>query len=1073
MAKILTEDDIEKGLVSFLTGAGWGYREINAMTADRAALPDGTERTDKKLCVLPEVLRESLKRLNPSVPDGKLSEIAAELAEYRGADGLNLATNRELYELLRNGKSVEFTDAEGDVRSEIVRIIDFDDPAENDFKVVRQMWICGGDDVWRRPDVIIFVNGLPLVFIELKNADKKVENAFTDNLTNYRRDIPNLFAFNQVCILSNASETRIGAFKSPYEHFFEWLRLDEKGARVSREALRQNLTSYAGCSLEFVAQGLLEPRRLIDYIENFILFDGTEANIVKILAKNHQYLGVNAALENVRNRRELGGKLGIFFHTQGSGKSYSMVFLARKILHKLQGNFSFLVVTDRENLDGQIAKTFVRCGVVKEKDPARPKNAEKLRELLSKNNLFTFTLIQKFRYDPGREYPVLSTRDDIIVLVDEAHRTQYMDLAANMRRGLPNANFIAFTGTPLGKTGEWFGGTVSEYNFADAIADGSTCPIYYRNMAPKVDFCKNLIDQEVESIGDEEELALDEREKLEKRFAAEIEVLTRDERIQDNAKRIVEHFVRREYRGKAMVVAVDRYTAVKYYNAVDTYWPEFRKELVKERSHEVDAERRASLQRAIDYMDRVERAVVISGDADEEAQFAKKGISGIRAIRARMEQIDAEGADIEDNFKDPDHRLSLVFVCAMWLTGTDIPCMSTMYLDKPMKGHTLMQTIARVNRVYPGKNHGLIVDFVNIFKYVEKALSIYVKPGAGIELLVKPIDELLDSLERSVQATKAFLDSIGVDLNEVANLPKSKSFDKVEAFNRVLDIVLSKDDYRNRFFLYTNKVDAIWTASKPEVFEYMGQVSKYLSPIIYLRKMMDTKADTSRLEKAIGKLAAELDGRVTISSSGVQNGEGHEIDLAKIDVAKVEATLKQVNYPHLMVDDLRKVVEDMLAKILARNKTRTAFGERYQKIVDEYNAGSLASEEAFKRLMELMQAMDEEAKRATREGLTDQQLEIYDLLCAGRKLTQSQERAAKLAAVDLVKAIEANPSAAFPSEWFKYQPSKLQVKDFIAEACAVRLDGEFDRVMFEDGTQRVYQLFLDRALNNEPMLHAA
>lgn len=1077
-AKILTEDDIEKALVSFLTGANWGYREINACPDGDAMkwktrLDDGTGRTDKRQCVLPEVVIASLKHLNPSVPETRLAEIADELAEYRGADGVNLATNRELYELLRNGKSVEFTTGDGETKNVTVRFINYDDPTDNDFRAVRQMWICGGDDKWRRPDVLVFVNGLPLVFIELKNADVKVEQAFTKNLADYKNDTPNLFAFNQVCILSNASETRIGAFKSPYEHFFEWLRLDENGERVNREELRKNRSDYAGCSLEYAARGLLEPHKLIDYIENFVLFDGKDAFVNKILAKNHQYLGVNAAMANVRNRETLNGKLGIFFHTQGSGKSYSMVFLARKILRKLTGNFSFLVVTDRENLDDQIAKTFVRCGVVKDKDPARPKNAESLRAALAANNLFTFTLIQKFRFDAGREYPVLSARKDVIVMVDEAHRTQYMDLAANMRKGLPNANFIAFTGTPLGKTGEWFGGTVSEYNFADAIADGSTCPIYYRNMAPKVDFCKDFVDQEVETIGDEEELALDEREKLENRFSAEIEVLTRDDRINDNAKRIVEHFVMREYRGKAMVVAVDRYTAVKYYNAVNAYWPEFRKKLVQEKAHAATTDERDKFQRAIEYMDYVERAVVISGDNDEEEQFAKRNIPGIREIRERIEKPDAEGADIEDNFKDPNHRLSLVFVCAMWLTGTDVPCMSTMYLDKPMKGHTLMQTIARVNRVYPGKNHGLVVDFVNIFKYVEKALGIYVKPGAGIELPVKPIDDLLNSLEKSVRDTKAFLESIGVDLTPVTNLPKSQGFEKVEAFNHYLDTILSKDDYRNRFFLYANKVDAIWTASKPEVFECPKRVSKYLSPIIYLRKMMDTKADTSRLEKAIARLATELDARVTPSGSQVQNDEVHEIDLAKIDMTKVEAKLKQANYPHLMVDDLRKIVEEELAKIMARNRTRTAFGDRYQKIVDDYNAGSVESEEAYRRLMELLKSMGDEEKRAERENLTEQQLEIFDLLCAGKNLTKAQEQAAKLAAVDLVMAIEKNPAAAFPSEWFKYQPTKLQVKDFIVEQCATRLDGKFDRPMFEDGTRRIYQLFLDRALNNEPILHAA
>ena len=1074
--KILTEDDIETGLVGFLVGT-WNYRHVCACPwgtdpCHRARLDDGTGRDSKKQVVLPKILRQKLIDLNPQIPEAAIDKVVGDVLEYHGGDGTSLTLNRRLYNELREGRVVEF-EKDGESESDRLRFFDFDDPLKNDFCAVRQMWINGVDDAWRRPDVILFVNGLPLVFVELKNADVKVEAAYAKNLRDYREKIPNLFAYNQVCVLSNGTETRVGGFASGYEHFFEWLKVEEGDARVDRAALRAHDAEYAGCSLEYLAKGLFEPRRLLDYVENFILFDGTEGAPVKILAKTHQYLGVNAAVGSVRRREELKGRLGVFFHTQGSGKSYSMVFLARKVMRKVAGDFSFVVVTDRENLDTQIGKTFKRCGVVKEKDPFHPGSAEKLREALRKNNLFTFTLIQKFRNDPGREYPVLSERRDVIVIVDEAHRTQYEDLAANMRAALPNASFIAFTGTPLGKTGEWFGQTVSEYNFADAIADGSTVPIYYSNAAPQVEVCKNMLDSEVDEIGDAEGLALDEKERLEKRFAAEIEVLTRQERVADNARKIVEHFVNREYRGKGMVVAVDRYTAVRYYNEVRAYWKTYRSELAKRKLHETDPDELARLKTAVEYMDRVEMAVVISEDADEEAQFAKRGIEGIREIRARINQLDADGADVEDNFKNPENPLSLVFVCAMWLTGTDIPCLSTMYLDKPMKGHTLMQTIARVNRVYPGKHHGLIVDFVNIFKYVKKALGVYAKGGAGAELPVKPVDELIAALNKSAEETAAFLKEIGADLDVVCKMSKGQSFDKVTAFNGFLDTIVSKDDYRNRFFLFTNKLSQIWDASKPEVFEHRKELSPYLSPALYLRKMFDARADRSRLENAVTRLARNLDDRVSVKPNVVATGDLKEIDLSKLEISGAVARLKQVEYKNLVIDDLRKVVEEELRKLLKKNVTRAVFSEMYQRVIDSYNAGTAESEQAFEDLMKLLKEMKDEEKRAEREHLTDQQLEIYDILCQGKRLTAAQEKAAKLAAVGLVQALTEHKGEVFTEEWFKYQPAKESVFGFICDTLAGPLEGYFDHPLFATGSQGVYNLFLDRAISGEEVLHVA
>lgn len=309
------------------------------------------------------------------------------------------------------------------------------------------MWI-QGKVYFRRPDVLIFVNGLPVVFIELKNSIVKVRVAYDDNLTNYKKDIPNLFAFNQICVLSNGIETRLGAFNAGYDYFFEWLKVNSEKEELNREQLLLADTAEDSSVRSFV-DGLLDKARLIDYIENFIIFENQS---VKIIAKNHQYHGVNNLMESVRNRKELRGKLGVFWHTQGSGKSYSMVFFTRKVKRKVPGNFTFLIITDREDLDDQIHKNFERTEVIGPKDETQPKNGKQLREFLQTNKPFIFTLIHKFGYDKGKKYPVLTTRDDIFVLVDEAHRTQYKDLAENMRTALPNANYIAFTGTPLAKS---------------------------------------------------------------------------------------------------------------------------------------------------------------------------------------------------------------------------------------------------------------------------------------------------------------------------------------------------------------------------------------------------------------------------------------------------------------------------------------------------------------------------------------------------------------------------------------------------------------------------------------------
>ena len=723
MPKIITEDMIEQAAIKALQERH-DYNVLNCMTEEPDTLPDGTGRKDKKQVVLPDVMLESLCRINLDIPEQTVRTVVDELCRTPVSGDL-MQTNYQNYQKIRNGITVEYNE-NGKKTSNIFRLLSYNDILSNTFTVASQMWI-KGENHWRRPDLIIFINGFPMIFIELKNSNIPVKNAYDINLKNYLKDIPYLFNYNQICVLSNGMETRLGSFAAGYEFFFEWLKVENEKENPDRKAIRENFTS-----LEYFIAGLCEPKNLLDYIENFILYDRRRT---KIIAKNHQFFGVNNAYNAFLRREELKGKLGVFWHTQGSGKSYSMVMLARKIKHKCTGNFTFLVVTDREDLDTQIYKNFLRTEFITDKDKVQPANSKQLREELKTNKTILFTLIHKFRYGKGKKYPILSERDDIIVIVDEAHRTQYKDLAENMRTGLPNAQFLAFTGTPLlgakRLTNAWFGDYVSEYNFAESIKDNATVPLYYVKRVPEVELQNDFLDSDFAEILEEENLTDTEQRRLENHYAKELEVIKRDDRLDAIAQHIVYHFSRRGFRGKGMVISVDKFTAVKMYDKVSYYWKEEIKKLNAQITKTKDAAEKLRLKDLVDYMRKVEMAVVISEDADEDAKFAAEGLS-IKPHRDRMNKVDENGFDIEDNFKDPNNPLQLVFVCAMWLTGFDAPSVSTLYLDKPMKGHTLMQTIARANRVYNGKECGLIIDYLDVFKYLKRALADYASDDGGL-----------------------------------------------------------------------------------------------------------------------------------------------------------------------------------------------------------------------------------------------------------------------------------------------------------------------------------------------------
>jgi type I restriction enzyme R subunit len=554
MAKIITEDMIEEAAIKALEESQ-GYDVLRCYTEDPEALPDNTERANKKQIILPAVLFESLCNINPGIPQETIMAECDKLC-HTPVSGDLMLTNYYNYQKIRTGITVEYQ-VNGRKTSNIMKLVDFAEPKKNRFHVTSQMWI-KGETHWRRPDLLLFVNGLPFVFIELKNSNIPVKNAYDINLQNYLKDIPYLFDYNQICVLSNGMETRIGSFGADYVYFFEWLKIESEKENPNRKQIREDCIS-----LEYFIEGLCKKDVLLDYIENFILYDRRRT---KIIAKNHQFFGVNNAYNAFLDREKRHGKLGVFWHTQGSGKSYSMVMLARKIKHKCTGNYTFLVVTDRDDLDTQIYKNFLRTEFITDKDKVQPANSKKLREELKTNKSILFTLIHKFRYDKGKKYPELSKRDDIIVIVDEAHRTQYKDLAENMRNGLPNAQYLAFTGTPLlgnkRLTNSWFGDYVSEYNFSESIKDNATVPLYYVKRVPEVELQNDFLDSDFADILEEENLTEAEQRRLENHYAKELEVIKRDDRLDSIAQHIVYHFPRRGFRGKGMVISVDKFTAI-------------------------------------------------------------------------------------------------------------------------------------------------------------------------------------------------------------------------------------------------------------------------------------------------------------------------------------------------------------------------------------------------------------------------------------------------------------------------------------------------------------------------------
>jgi type I restriction enzyme, R subunit len=1050
MAHAYSEDQlVEQPAIALLATLGW--QTVSALDENFGNQGTLGRETKGETVLLPR-LRATLERLNPSLPPEAISQAIDQLIRDRSAMSL-MAANREVYGLLKDGIEVFVTDAKsGGQEPKRVRVIDWENPAANDFLLVSQLSITG-QLYTRRPDLVGFVNGLPLVVIELKKPGVPAQQAFDDNLTCYKSDILQLFWFNALMIVSNGTESRVGSLTADWERFFEWKRIEreDEPRRVS---------------LEVMLQGTCEPTRLLDLLENFILFSEHKAGLVKVLGQNHQFLGVNNAITATLEARKQGhGRGGVFWQTQGSGKSLAMVFFAQKILRKVHGNWTFVVVTDRVELDDQIAKTFKACGAVSETESklCHAQSGAQLRQLLSENHRYVFTLIHKFQTPE-----LLCDRSDVIVLTDEAHRSQYDTLALNMRAALPNALFLAFTGTPLiageERTREVFGDYVSVYDFQQSVEDGATVPLFYENRTPELRLENPNLNDDIYNLIEAASLDEEQERRLERELGRQYQLLTRDDRLEMIAKDIVQHFLGRGFQGKAMVISIDKATALRMYDKVKVHWKAEEKRVEQELARlttygakVADPDKIRDLKARLDVIRTTDMALIVSSEQNEIERMKKLGLD-IAPHRKRMND-----ESLDENFKDPTDPLRLVFVCAMWLTGFDAPSCSTVYLDKPMRNHTLMQTIARANRVFPGKHSGLIVDYANVFASLEKALAIYAK-GKGGERPIRDKQQLVESLRQAITKTEAFCHAHGVNLGEIEKT-QAGGLDRLTKMAEAVERLISPDPLRKDFLGQEGWVRTLFQAVKPDpsVLEFVSRVACLTTIAASIReRTAEGPADISAVMTDLNKI---LDASVAADGFHIPHGApGHGvIDLTKIDFELLAKRFGKSKTKNIDLEQIKAAIRAQLDKLIRLNRTRADYLAKFEELIESYNAGSRNIDELFKELLALSRSLNKEQERHVRENLSEEELAILDILTRPAPELSSEERAElKKVAKDLLEKLK----DLLVLNWRQTVAARSRVKLAIEDALDQGLPRAYTPDLYKQKCsavfEHVYEMYGDR-----------
>jgi type I restriction enzyme, R subunit len=1047
MTHAYTEDQlVEQPAIGLFAELGW--QTVSAVEEAFGAGGTLGRETKGEVVLLPR-LRAALERLNPTLPPEAISAAVDELTRDRSAM-LLAAANREVYLLLKEGIKVSVPDRErGGQKTERLRVLDWESPEANDFLLVSQFSVTGALYTCR-PDLVGFINGLPLVVIELKKPGVPARAAFDENLTHYKQEIPALLWFNALLIASNGTDSRVGSLTADWERFFEWKRIEreDEPRRVS---------------LEVMIRGTCDKVRLIDIVENFTLFSELKAGLVKITGQNHQFLGVNNAIFSMLAARKSGdGRGGVFWQTQGSGKSFSMVFFAQKILRKVPGNWTFVIVTDRVELDDQIAKTFKATGAVSEAegDQCHAESGAQLRELLRGNHRYVFSLIQKFQTPE-----LLCDRADVIVLTDEAHRSQYDTLALNMRAALPKALFFAFTGTPLiageERTKGVFGDYVSIYDFQQSVEDGATVPLFYENRTPELQLVNPDLNEDIYDLIEAAQLDPEQETKLERELGRQYHLLTRDDRLETVAKDIVRNFLGRGFIGKAMVVSIDKATALKMYEKVRKNWTEETARVQKELARrDLGEAEKQPLRERLDLLQTTDMALIVSPGQNEIAQMQAHGLDIVPHRRRMNNEV------LDEKFKDPKDPLRLVFLCAMWLTGFDAPSCSTVYLDKPMRNHTLMQTIARANRVFPGKYSGSIVDYANVFASLEKALAIY-GAGKGGKTPVKDKQELVEALQKSVNAAIRFCASKGVDLDAFEQLP-ARDMTRLARIDEAVNSLISPDPLRREFFGHERLVSTLYNAVKPDpaALDFANRVGCVAAIAGAIRaKLNPSPADISGVMGNIGTL---LD--ASIIGVAMPSKPAPLMDLSKIDFEALHERFRQSKHKNTDLEVLKAAIRAHLEKMIRLNKTRADFQEKFEELIESYNAGSRNIEDLFNELVALSQALSEEEHRHVREHMTEEELVIFDILTRPAPELSTEERGeVKKVAKELLERLK----DLLVLDWRKRQAARARVKDAIKDLLDAGLPRAYSTDLYNQKCSAMFEHFYESYPEREANVYAA
>ena len=957
MAKDYSEDQlIQRSTAEFLEKE-LGWKSVYAFDQETLGANGTLGRTSFHEVLLTRHLGQALKRLNPWLTDKQLQECMEHMTEHMSSQTL-MQINEQKYQLIRDGIPVTHVKPNGETEEVRAKVIDFASPDKNEFLCVRELQVHGAL-YRRRADIVGFVNGIPLLFMELKNHDVEVVDAFNKNYHDYLDTIPQLFYHNAFIMFSNGLEARVGTIDSKWEFFHEWKRLTEEDA--------------GSIGLPTMLRGICKKENFLDLLENFILYDHSGGRTAKILARNHQYLGVNQAVEMYRNRQYLNGKLGVFWHTQGSGKSYSMLFLAQKICRKFEGSPTFLVLTDRDELNKQISDTFENCGLLGNVKAKKfiASSGEDLKSKLKGNPSFIFSLIQKFN-DANAE-PIYPDHD-IIVMSDEAHRTQNGIFADNLMHILPTAHRIGFTGTPLlsndNITARTFGGYVSIYDFKRAVEDKATVPLYYENRGEKLQELKNP------EINEEIAAALEQAGDLD----ASQDLWTS---------------------GKAMFVSYNKVTCVRMYNYVQEYWQKEIK-LLEQAIEKCDSQQEVQeMERKLAWMKETDMAVVVSQEQNEIQTFQKWNLD-IKPHRERMEK-----EELDKQFKDDDSKLRVVFVCAMWLTGFDVKTLSCLYIDKPMKAHTLMQTIARANRVAEGKTNGLIIDYIGIVKALRQALADYTANPEGGNGGNDPTinkEELIKHVLEAIAAATAFLKEHDFELDR---LIRAENFMKLFLLKEAANAMCETAEIRKTYCTYATTLLKLWKyLDREDITHEMKQQKDAIEAIYKELQKKRQHADITDLSVAINEIVND---HLEIEATMAAEDGPTRFDISGINFELLRREFAKSREKNLVLKDIQELLQERIAQMLAQNPSRINFYEKYQQIIHDYNneQNRVTIERTFEELMKLSNELTEEEKRYVREGFeNDEQLSMYDVLMKDN-LSKDDIKKLKSVAKELLEKIKA------------------------------------------------------------------